>query len=74
MPEMSSLFNFFKMVVLPALSSPISDINTAKVKSSVKRKRKVHVQEKNPHFMFFLPILSNNSEETHIELVGLCAE
>lgn len=54
--EMFSLFSFFRIVVFPALSSPLKSLEvglTATASCS---------QEQDTHFLLFLSVLSNNCQ------------
>ena len=57
----SSPLNFFKIVVLPALSSPLFDLSRKKLKSVTcvnsengKNKYFERIQHQNPHLLFLL--------------------
>jgi hypothetical protein len=57
----SSLFNFFKMVVFPALSKPLGCYECSIIWSYTR----VGVQKKNPHFLRLTTVLANNSQKSH---------
>jgi hypothetical protein len=58
--DMSSPLIFFRIVVLPALSSPLAVIEWAGY-----TRRSTNLQEKNSHFPFFLSALTNDCEQAH---------
>lgn len=59
---MSSPFSRFKMVVFPALSSPLSEDKI----SAAEQRESVHLQEKNPHLSLLPSVLPNYCEQAHV--------
>lgn len=62
----SSPFNFFTIVVFPALSRPLKISGRAPAEQSPMALRWLnHAQEEDTHFALLPPVLPNNSEQTH---------
>lgn len=66
---MSSPLIFFKIVVLPALSSPLESNDEAHL-SSLER---CHLQEQYPDFLLFLTAFSDDSEKSHDDCSAVIA-